>query len=80
MPEITSSDIFVLASDGVYEHTDAKYVTKVIEQHPVDMDKAARLVGENAYSNGSPDNLTIQIVSIDSLSDGYSWNAAIYCS
>ncbi len=70
MLEVIAGDIFVLASDGVYEHADVKFITKTIEQHPDDLDKTAHLIGENAYSNGSTDNLTIQIVRIDSLPDG----------
>ena len=67
--EVAQGDIFVLASDGVYEHTDAKFITNVIEQCADNLDNAARLIGEGAFSNGSPDNLTIQIVRIENLPD-----------
>ncbi len=67
--EISVGDIFVLATDGVYEHTDAKFVIQAINDNLNDLDKAARLVAEEAFSRGSPDNLTIQIVRIDILPD-----------
>ena len=35
-----------------------------------DLDKAARTIVEEAYRQGSPDNLTVQIVRIDQLPDG----------
>lgn len=70
MLEVTEGDIFVLATDGVYEHTDAKFITSAVEQHCDDLDKAAMLIVGDAFANGSPDNLTIQIVRVDKLPDG----------
>lgn len=67
--DIAYGDLFVLATDGVYEHTDAQFISETIKNHPGDLDKAARLVIEDAISRGSPDNLTIQIVRIEELPD-----------
>lgn len=60
-------DLFILATDGVYEHASAAFITETIEQHPNDLDAAARLIIAEAIDNGSPDNLTLQIVRIDTL-------------
>lgn len=60
-------DIFVLATDGVYEHVAAPFVTATIAAHAADLDAAARSIVTEALKNGSTDNLTLQIVRIDEL-------------
>ncbi len=64
--EISSGDIYVLATDGVHEHIEAKVIHAAMAAHPADMDAAAKAVAEHAYEQGSEDNLTIQLVVIDS--------------
>lgn len=64
---LREGDIFILATDGVYEHASAQELINTIDQHSSDMDKAARAVVSSAYENGSNDNLSIQIVRIDQL-------------
>ena len=66
---IEVGDVFVMATDGVYEHVTAPFVTKTIVQHAEDLDRAARAIVAEAYARGSPDNLTVQIVRIDALPD-----------
>lgn len=70
MIEINSGDVFVLATDGIYEYTDAKQIIGTIEKYPNDLDMAAKNIADDAFSNGSPDNLTIQIIRIDQLPKG----------
>jgi serine/threonine protein phosphatase PrpC len=65
--EIERGDVFVLATDGVYEHVDAAFVARAIREAPGDPDEAARAVVAEAYRRGSPDNLTVQIVCVDDL-------------
>ncbi|HEY6820839.1 MAG TPA: bifunctional protein-serine/threonine kinase/phosphatase [Burkholderiales bacterium] len=65
--EIERGDVFVLATDGVYEHVDAAFIAGAIRDARGDLDRAARLVVEEAYRRGSPDNLTVQIVAVDDL-------------
>ena len=67
---LSPGDIFVLATDGVYEHTGAASVAAAIAAAAEDLDKAARTIAVEAYNQGSPDNLTVQIVRIDALPDG----------
>ncbi|MBI3447286.1 MAG: bifunctional protein-serine/threonine kinase/phosphatase [Magnetospirillum sp.] len=62
-----AGDTFLLATDGVYEHMDGAFVAQAVARHPQDLDQAARLIVEEAFALGSPDNLTLQIVRIDQL-------------
>ena len=67
---LETGDVFVLATDGVYEHVSQGFVADTIGRHAADLDQAARSIVAEALSNGSADNLTLQIVRIDDLPDG----------
>ncbi|MGP4844021.1 protein kinase domain-containing protein [Marinobacter sp. 1Y8] len=69
---VTAGDIYVLATDGVYEHTDAECILDAIKRHSDNLDEAARSIVDQAYQQGSGDNLSIQIVRIDALPQGAS--------
>ena len=60
-------DVFVLATDGVYEHLADHALTGLLQTHAGDLDQAARAVAEAALDRGSADNLTVQIVRVDAL-------------
>ncbi|MCQ4295186.1 bifunctional protein-serine/threonine kinase/phosphatase [Pseudomonas stutzeri] len=60
-------DLFLLATDGVYEHIAARDVVQLVAEHGDELNLAARLIIERALANGSDDNLTAQLVRIDSL-------------
>ncbi|GAB3113139.1 bifunctional protein-serine/threonine kinase/phosphatase [Bordetella tumbae] len=60
-------DVFVLATDGVYEHIHSDNIINAITTHPDALDNAAQALAELAYACGSVDNLTVQIVRIDAL-------------
>jgi serine/threonine protein kinase len=64
---VEKGDIFILASDGVYEHVSARLMASTIRNNPTDLDNAAKIIVQEALSSDSPDNLTIQIVRIDEL-------------
>jgi serine/threonine protein phosphatase PrpC len=64
---IEKGDIFLLMTDGVYEHVDSRVIASTIRHNPGDLDQAARIIVEEAFQGGSADNLTIQIVRIDQL-------------
>jgi hypothetical protein len=68
--KVENGDIFLLATDGVYEYVDARFVANAINDSIHDLDNAARVIVKEAYQQGSPDNLTIQIVRIDEVPDG----------
>ncbi|MDX1635872.1 MAG: bifunctional protein-serine/threonine kinase/phosphatase [Marinobacter sp.] len=61
-------DLFMLATDGVYEHVDAAAILATIDRFADDLDQAARSIVQQAYDNGSGDNLSLQLVRVDELS------------
>jgi serine/threonine protein phosphatase PrpC/predicted Ser/Thr protein kinase len=67
---LEKGDVLVMATDGVYEHVGDAFVTRTIEDHASDLDRAAKAIVEEAYDKGSPDNLTVQLLRIDELPDG----------
>ena len=69
---IETGDVFVLATDGVYEHVEDAWIAAAIRDHAHDLDRAAQGIVAEAYERGSPDNLTVQIVRIESLPDAES--------
>ena len=64
---IQQGDLFVLATDGVYEHATAQFIAGAVNTAGDNLDAAARKIAEEA-GRRSPDNLTVQIVRIDELS------------
>ena len=70
MLQVDKGDVFLLATDGVYEHVSARSIAKAVNDNAEDLDKAARMIVYEAYQQGSPDNLTVQIVRIEDLPEG----------
>ncbi len=62
---VAAGDVFVLATDGVYEHVTPAFVVDTIASHGADLDEAARAIAAEAWRGGSQDNLTVQILCID---------------
>jgi serine/threonine protein phosphatase PrpC len=67
---VEPGDVFILATDGVYEHVNARFMTRTIEERAGDLNLAAQGIAEEAYKRGSEDNLTVQIVRVDGLPYG----------
>lgn len=65
---LAPGDLFMLASDGVYGHINAADVQRALADG-ADLDDAARRLVACALANGSIDNLTVQLVRIDTLQD-----------
>lgn len=65
--QVEAGDIFLLATDGVHEYAAPAFVIDAIRNSPDDLDAAARRIAQEAYAQGSRDNLTVQIVRIDAL-------------
>jgi serine/threonine protein phosphatase PrpC len=59
-------DVFLLATDGVYEHVSTRALIDTLVAAS-DLDIAARAIVAEARERGSPDNLTVQIVRVDDL-------------
>jgi len=64
---LEAKDIFILATDGVYEFADEKFIIDTIKTHSGDLNKSASLIINEAFQQGSTDNLSIQIVRVDQL-------------
>lgn len=64
---IDVGDTFILTTDGVYEFAEPDFITDCIVDHANDLNLAAKRIVEHALEKGSDDNLSIQIVRIDSL-------------
>src|SRR4029079_685851 len=68
--QVEEGDVFVLATDGVYEHVDERFMAAAIRRARPDLDAAARTIVVEAFDRGSQDNLTVQIVAVDTLPRG----------
>ena len=66
---IEKGDIFLLATDGAYEHVGARFIARAIHDNSDDLDNAAKIIVEEALRQGSQDNLTVQIIRIDQVPD-----------
>jgi len=70
--KLEKGDLFLLATDGVYEHVAGRFIADVLGGGATDLDAAAKAIIEEAKRQGSSDNVTLQIVRVDDLpaSDG----------
>ncbi|MEW6768058.1 MAG: bifunctional protein-serine/threonine kinase/phosphatase [Pseudomonadota bacterium] len=68
--EIEKGDVFFHATDGAYEHVGDGFIVESVRKYASDLDKAAALIVEKAFQQGSPDNMTVQIVRVDALPTG----------
>lgn len=64
--DLKPGDVFVLSTDGVHEFISPRDMAALVTSAD-DLDAAARDIVARALANGSDDNLTVQIVRIDSL-------------
>jgi serine/threonine protein phosphatase PrpC/predicted Ser/Thr protein kinase len=67
--QLEKGDVFVLATDGAYEHVSDRFIVNALSDNANGLDAAARTIVEEAYRQGSSDNLTVQIVRIEALPD-----------
>ncbi|MGZ8196528.1 MAG: protein kinase domain-containing protein [Methylosarcina sp.] len=65
--QVEKGDIFLFATDGVYEYSSTQFVINAIHEQGNDLEAAAKMIVDEAYRQGSPDNLTAQIVRIEEL-------------
>lgn len=66
---VDKGDVFLFATDGVYEHASAAFIANAVKAHGNDLDAAAKAITDQAFQQGSTDNLTAQVVRIDQLPD-----------
>lgn len=62
-------DVFVLSTDGVHEFLTDVRMARLLSDNGM-LDEKAAAIAEAALENGSEDNLTVQILRIESLPDG----------
>ncbi len=65
--QVDWGDIFLFVTDGIYESVDSAFMLKAINDHKDDLDSAAKFISEQAYEQGSTDNLTTQIIRVEEL-------------
>ncbi|MDA3947039.1 MAG: bifunctional protein-serine/threonine kinase/phosphatase [Helicobacteraceae bacterium] len=65
--QVEKEDLFLFMTDGIYEFVSADSMIYIIEQNGNDFDAMAKAIAEKAYDAGSDDNLTVQIVRVDTL-------------
>lgn len=63
---LETGDVFILLTDGVYEFLTEQTLVELLQQH-TNLDQAAQNLANQAFANGSSDNLTVQIVRVDQL-------------
>jgi len=64
---LEADDVFFCATDGVYEFITPPLIAQALAAHRADLDAAAKAIVLEAYQRGSPDNLTVQLVRIDTV-------------
>lgn len=67
MLALMQGDIYVLVTDGVYESLTPAEIITIVGDYANNLDGAAKALVDNAYEAGSGDNLSAQIVRIDTL-------------
>jgi serine/threonine protein kinase len=67
--KVSKEDVFLLATDGIYEYVSEGFITHAIEQHKDNLSQAAKVILDEALGNDSTDNLTIQILRVKDLPD-----------
>ncbi|MES2913273.1 MAG: bifunctional protein-serine/threonine kinase/phosphatase [Pseudomonadota bacterium] len=68
--QVEVGDVFLLATDGVYEHIGEQELARIIHacnDSGSHLDDAAREIVCTAYKHGSTDNLTAQVIRIEAL-------------
>lgn len=62
---VEEADQFIFCTDGIYEYVTDKLILESIVEN--DLNQVCEKISKIAFSNDSPDNLTCQILRIDSL-------------
>ncbi|WP_286830835.1 MULTISPECIES: bifunctional protein-serine/threonine kinase/phosphatase [Kordiimonas] len=64
---LETGDIFFFSTDGLHDYVSDDEVARCIEASDGDFDKAAQELVEQALAEGSPDNVTCQIICVDAV-------------
>nr|WP_315592420.1 protein kinase [uncultured Cupriavidus sp.] len=64
---VEAGEVYLLATDGAYEHLEAGDVHHALAACDGDLNRAAQALVQTALERGSPDNATLQIARVDGL-------------
>lgn len=64
---LDEGEVYLLATDGAWEHLDAAAVHAALAAHPEDLQAAAEQLVATALARGSDDNTTVQLLRIEAL-------------
>jgi serine/threonine protein phosphatase PrpC len=65
--EVKAGDYFIFTTDGVHGYVNDQDINRILLENLKNLNKACQLIVSEAYARESPDNLTVQIVRLDSL-------------
>ncbi|MDO8893241.1 MAG: bifunctional protein-serine/threonine kinase/phosphatase [Sulfurimicrobium sp.] len=68
--ELQSGDCFILTTDGVHDVLRSEDVEQLLKSHHPDPQKQAEALVDQALKQGSQDNITCQVIHIDTLPQG----------
>lgn len=60
-------DIYLLTTDGVHDYVNDADIRNFLHQQRNNLERAAKLIALKALENNSPDNVTCQVLCVDSL-------------
>jgi serine/threonine protein phosphatase PrpC len=63
---VAKGDVFLFATDGVYEYANPRHIVHAINDSD-NLDATAKEIVDEAFQQGSTDNLTVQIVRVENL-------------
>ncbi len=67
--DIQERDLYLFMTDGVYEYLSSSKMVEMAKSYADDLPAMAKEMVEYAYTQGSGDNLTLQVVHIDTLAE-----------
>lgn len=65
--QLAEGDHLIICTDGVYEFTSQEEMLTLLKRYSNDLNAAAQAIVDRAYEQGSDDNLSIQIIRIETL-------------
>lgn len=68
---VEAGELFLLMTDGVYEHLSEARMRRILAEHEEDLDAAAHALVQAAFEAGSDDNLTVQAVRVEEIPLGH---------
>lgn len=68
--ELLQGDVFLLSTDGVHDYVDTQKIVSIVTGHASDLQAGCEALLDAALEAQSPDNLTCQLVRVESLPDG----------